>query len=253
MCHIIFDTECKYFLLIIVIYSNDLSRCRIFGTKSVTSCVDRYSVKFGTFESCNNVQIQRLAHSSRLFCSVKNRDLLNRIRNCIDKCLCTERSVQTYLYNADFLSCLHQVVDRLLDRIADRTHSDDHMLSVLCSIVVEQFVICSDLSVYFVHVVLNDSRKSIVIRVTSLSCLEEDIRVLCRTSLARMVRVQRVSTESVDRIHIYQIFQIFIVPCLDLLDLVGCTESVEEVDERKFSFQCSTVSNRCQVHNLLYT
>ena len=55
-----------------------------------------------------------------------------------------------------------------------------------------------------------------------------------------------------DGIHIYQIFQVFVIPCLDLLDLVGCTESVEEVNERKFSFQCCTVCNRCQVHNLLY-
>ena len=170
--------------------------------------------------------------------SVENRDLLNGIRDCIDERLCAERSVQTYFNNADFLACLHQVVDGLLDRIADRTHGNDHVLSVLCSVVVEQFVICSDLRINFVHVVLNDSRHCIVVRVACLSCLEEDIRVLSGTSLARMVRVQRVCTERIDGIHIYQIFQIFVIPCLNLLDLVGCTESVEEVNERKFSFQC---------------
>src|SRR5699024_4539726 len=62
---------------------------------------------------------------------------------------------------------------------------------------------------------------------------------------------QRVCAESVDGIHIYQIFQIIVIPCLDLLDLVGCTESVKEVDERKFPFQCRTVSDRCQIHYLL--
>ena len=201
-------------------YSNDLSRCRILGTKSVTSCVDRNRIEFCSLECCNNVKVQRLAKCSRLFCPVKNRDLLNRIRNCVDESLRAERSVQTYLNNADFLSCCKQIIDRLLDRVTHRTHSNDHVLCILCSIIVEQLVICTDLLIYFVHVVLNDSRKSIVIRVTCLSCLEEDIRVLSRTSLARMIRIQRMCTESVDRVHIYQIFEVFIIPCLDLLDLV---------------------------------
>ena len=89
------------------------------------------------------------------------------------------------------------------------------MLCVFCSVVVEQFVVCSDLCIYFVHVILNDSRKSIVVRVTCLSCLEEDIRVLSGTSLAWVVRVQCVCAELIDRIHIYQIFQIFVIPCLN--------------------------------------
>ena len=126
------------------------------------------------------------------------------------------------------------------------------MLSVCCSIVVEQFVIGSDFLVYFVHVLLYDCRKSIVVRVTCFSCLEEDIRVLCGSSLARMVRVQGMFTECIYCIHIYHVFQIFVIPCLDFLNLVGGTESVEEVDKWNFAFQCCTVCNRCQVHNLLY-
>src|SRR5699024_7147536 len=61
MCHIVLDTECEFLLLIIVIYSNDLSRSRILGTKSVASCIDRHCVEFGAFERCDNIQIQRLA------------------------------------------------------------------------------------------------------------------------------------------------------------------------------------------------
>src|SRR5699024_651546 len=154
--------------------------------------------------------------------------------------------------NADFLACCHQVIDGLFDGITYRTHSDDHMLCVCCSIVVEQFVICSDLLIDFVHVLLYDCRKRIVIRVTCLSCLEEDIRVLCRTSLARMIRVQCMFTELVHCIHINHIFQIFVIPCFDLLDLMRSTETVEEVNERNFSLDCCTVSNRSQVHNFLY-
>ena len=80
------------------------------------------------------------------------------------------------------------------------------MLSVSSSVVVEQLVICADLSVYFIHVLLYDCRKSIVVRVTCLSCLEEDIRVLSGTSLYRMVRVQSVLTECINGVHISHFF-----------------------------------------------
>ena len=126
------------------------------------------------------------------------------------------------------------------------------MVSISCSIVVEKLVICTDLSINLVHVLLNNCRKCIIIWVTCLSCLEEDIRVLSRTSLAWMVRVKSMITECLDSIHISHILQVFIIPCLDLLDLMRSTESIEEVDKRNFAFDCSKMCNRSQVHNFLY-
>ena len=118
--------------------------------------------------------------------------------------------------------------------------------------VVEQFVVCSDLSVNFVHVFLYDCRHSIVVWVTCFTSLEECIRVLSWSSFTWMVRVQCMCTEFLDCILIYEIFQIFVIPCFDLLDFVWCTETIEEVNERNFTFQCCTMCNRCQVHNFLY-
>ncbi len=83
-------------------------------------------------------------------------------------------------------------------------------------------------------------------------CLEEDVRVLCRTSLAGMIRIQRMLTERIDRIHIRHLFQIFIIPSFDLLDLMGSTETIEEINKRKASFNCRKMCNRRQVHNFLY-
>ena len=95
-----------------------------------------------------------------------------------------------------------RVIDGLLDGIVYGTHGNDHMLSVSCAVVVEQLVIGTDLSVHLIHVFLNDGRKSVVVRVAGLSCLEENIRVLGRTSLARMVRVQSMCAELIDGIQI---------------------------------------------------
>ena len=127
------------------------------------------------------------------------------------------------------------------------------MLRVFCSMVIEQLVVCTDLRVYFIHVLLNNSWHSVIVRVACFSCLEEYVRILCGPSFARMIWIQRMFTECVDRIQIYQIFQIFIIPCLNLLDLMGCTESIEKVDKWKASLDCRTVGNRRQVHDFLNT
>ena len=100
--------------------------------------------------------------------------------------------------------------------VLDRSHSDDDFLSILCSIIVKQFIICSNLSINFIHVLLNDCRHSIVVWVTCFSCLEEDIRVLSGTSLAWVIRIQSMFSEFINCVHIYQIFLIFIIPSLNL-------------------------------------
>ena len=178
VCHIIHDTDGEFCLLIIMVYGNDLRRCSIFGTKSVTSCKYRNIVKLRTFQSCNYIQVKGFAHCTRLFCSVKNSDLLYAVRNSSNQCFCTERSVKTYLYDTYFFACCHEVIDGFFNGIAYRTHSYDNLFSISCAIVVEELVVGTDLSIYFIHVFLYDSRHCIVEGVTCFTCLEEDIRVL---------------------------------------------------------------------------
>src|SRR5699024_540587 len=183
-----------------------------------------------TFQSSYYIQVQRLAKSARLFCSVQYGNLFYGLRNRVDQCLCAERSVETNLYHADFSSCCQQIIDGLLDGITYGTHSDDYVLCICCSVVIEQFIIRTDLFIYLIHVALYDGRKGIVIRITCFSCLEEDIRVLCGTSLTGMIGIQCVSAEFINRIHINQVFQILVIPGFDFLDLMGGTESVKEID-----------------------
>ena len=40
VCNIINDTDCEFFFCCVLVYCNDLCRCSIFGTKTVTSCED---------------------------------------------------------------------------------------------------------------------------------------------------------------------------------------------------------------------
>ena len=131
-----------------------------------------------------------------------------------------EGTVQANLYQTNLAALSEHPVNGLLDGVVYRTHGDDDVSSIRSAIVVEQLVVCANLLIDLVHVFLNNRRKCIVVRVASLSYLEEDIRVLSRTALTRVVRVQCILTECIDCIHIYHIFQIFIIPGLDLLNLV---------------------------------
>ena len=83
--YIIYDTDGEFLFFCIVIYSNDLCRCCIFGTQTVTSCEYRSCLEFCSLQGCYNVQIQRLAHSARFFCSVKYRNLLCSLRNRLNQ------------------------------------------------------------------------------------------------------------------------------------------------------------------------
>ena len=86
--NIIYDTQSEFLFCCVVVNSNDLCRCGILGTKTVTACEYRNSFELGAFQSGNNVQIQRLAHSARLFSSIQNSDLFNCLRDSIDQSGC---------------------------------------------------------------------------------------------------------------------------------------------------------------------
>ena len=144
------------------------------------------------------------------------------------------------------------MINSLFNGLVDGAHSDDDLLSIFCTIVVEQLVICAELSIDLVHVFLNNCGHSEISGVACLTGLEEQVRVLSTAHLTRMRRVQAVSAELSDRIVVDQLIEIVIVPDLDLLDLVGCAETIEEVDERQFALYCCAVSDGSQIHDFLY-
>ena len=118
--------------------------------------------------------------------------------------------------------------------ITDGTHCNDNLLSVLSSVVVEQLVISTDLSVYLVHVLLYDSRHSVIVRVALL--LLPGRRYPGSEQNLSDTDGSDSDTDLSDAwiaSNICHFFQIFVIPCLNLLDLMRSTETVEEVDERK--------------------
>ena len=250
---IVYDAEREALLVKVLKYSLDLCRVCILGTEAVTAGVDDNVLELGIEQCSDDIEVKRFAVSARLFCSVEDVDDLDSLRDSVDESFVGERTIQSDFDDTDLCSLfLTEVIDCLINCLADRAHSDDNGFSFRIAIVIEQAVVCADLGVYFVHVHLDDFRHLVISRVASFASLEEDIRVLSGASLARMIRIKGMITELLDCFMVYHLVEISVIPCTDLLDLVGCTETIEEVDERKAALDCCHMSNRCKIHNFLY-
>ena len=68
--NIIINTNCKFLFVCIVINSDNLSRSCVFGTKAITSACNLNRLKLRSLQCCNNIQVQRFAKRTWLFCPV---------------------------------------------------------------------------------------------------------------------------------------------------------------------------------------
>ena len=118
-----------------------------------------------------------------------------------------------------FAACVEEV-NSLLDSVANRTHSDDNTLCVLCSVVVKELVVSAKLLVNLVKVHLCCSNSVVVILVTSLSVLEEDVAVLRRAAKYGTLRIECSLTEVCNVLHIDKVAQVLVIPCFNLLYFV---------------------------------
>ena len=255
--HIVFDADGELFLgagrLHVAVNGNDLAGGGVLGTQAIAAGIHRYVAEFGILQRGAHIQIQRFAQGARLLGAVEHRNALHGFGQRGDQVFRREGAIQAHLDQADLVARGVHVVHRLLDGFAHGAHGDDDALGVAGTIVIEQLIVGADLRVDFVHVVFDDGRHRFVIAVGRLTRLEEDIGVLRRAALHRMLRVQRVFAEPLHGVPIDHIGQVVVVPHFNFLYLMGGAEAVEEMQERHPALQGGQVRYRAQIHNLLYT
>ena len=255
VCNVINDTQCEvvfgFIQRQVCIYCQELCRCNVFGTQTVTAAY--YNGSFFSFEHCcTYVHVQRFALRTGFFCSIQNSDLLSCFRDYFQQFCGNERSEQVNFNQTNFFAFCCQVVDCFFDCFTSGTHSNDYSVSIGSTVVVEQTVISACDSGDFAHVFFYYCGQSFIEFVCCFTALEVDIGVLSCTSDYGMFRVQRISLECVYCIHVDDLSQFFVVHAFDLLDFVRCTETIEEVQERNTAFDCGQMSYASQVHNFLY-
>ena len=226
-------------------------RGRVLRAEAVTAADDLDVGLAGLIEGGDDVLVKGLADGAGLLGAVHDGDLLDGLGDHVDEALDGERAEQADLDEADLLAVGVQVVDDLLEDVAEGAHADDDTVGVGGAVVVEQAVIGAELLVDLAHILLDDGGQLVIGLVAGLAVLEEDVAVLVGAASVRVLRVQGVVTERLDGIHVAHVLEVLVVPNGDLLDLVRGAEAVEEVEERDLALDGGEVGHRREVHDLL--
>ena len=223
----------------------------VLGAQAVATAHDGEVAHAGLVEGGDDVLVQGLADGAGLLGAVEDGDLLDALGERLDEVLDGPGTVQTDLDQADLLAVRVEVVDGLLEGVAEGAHADHDAVGVLGAVVVEEVVAGAELLVDLVHVGLDDGGKRVIGGVAGLAVLEEDVAVLVRAADVRVLGVQGVVAEGLDRVHVEHVLEVLEVPGGDLLDLVRGAEAVEEVDEGRLALDGGEVGDGGEVHDLL--
>ena len=89
-----------------------------------------------------------------------------------------ERTIKTYLEEADFLAVFAEFINRFLDSTGNGAHSNDDVFSIGSAVVIEEVVRTAGQFADLIHVVLNDVRQALVPDIVCFAGLEEHIRLV---------------------------------------------------------------------------
>ena len=223
----------------------------VLGAEAVTAADDGDLGLAGLIEGADDVLVEGLADGAGLLGAVEHGDLLDGGGQGGHEVLDGPRAVQADLHEADLLAVGVEVVDDLLEGVAEGAHADDHAVGVIGAVVVEEVIARAELLVDLVHVGLDHGGKRVVGLVAGLAVLEEDVAVLVGAAGVRVLRVEGVVAERLDGVHVEHVLEVVEVPDRDLLDLVRGAEAVEEVQERHLALDGREVGHRREVHDLL--
>ena len=235
----------------VVEYRDNLCWSDIGRTETIAASNDERTV-LHVVECALHVEIQRLALSSRLLCTVENGNALAALWHGSEEVLNRERTIEVNAHHTHLLALLEQVVDSLAGSLSGRTHEDDDVLCVLSSVVVEEVILATGDFRNLAEVVLNHFGHLVVVLVASLAVCEECLRILGSTASNRTLRSKSAVAEGLDVCGVNQRTDVLLIHNLNLVVLMRSAETVEEVNERNPCLQGSQMRYGCKVHNLLH-
>lgn len=172
----------------------DLVRRRVLTAEAEAAADDR-RMHVGVVERCLDIEVERLAEGARFLRVVEDGDFLDRLRQELEEVLDGERTVEVDVQETDLLPLRIEVVDRLLDRLADGAHRDDDAVGILGAVVVKEMMLAARDLRDVGHGLFNELRQRIVEAVGRFTRLEVDVRVRRGAAQDRMVRIERAAAE----------------------------------------------------------
>ncbi len=199
----------------------------------------------------DRVEEERLAKRARLLRAVEDGDVTDRRRQRLDERLRGKRSVQPHLQDPDALSASVQPGDRLADRLAARSHHDEHALGLRVPGVLDDAHAAAGALGELCHRVLDDVSHAGVEGVHRLTRLEVDVRVLRGSPDERPLRRECPAAMASHELLGHERAQVVVGQELDRVQLVRGSEPVEEVQERHARPQRRGLCDQRQVVGLL--
>ncbi len=156
-----------------------------------------------------------------------------------------------YRNQAHFFAFLHQIVDDFLGGFGNGTHRNNDTFSTGCAVIGEGFVFTSGQLGDFLHIISNDIRHYLIIRIECFPVLEEMVGVFGHTAHNGLVRIHGTGPESSQGFLVNQRRQIFGFEHFDFLYFVRGAETIEKIHKRHPAFDGSQVGNSRQIHYFL--
>ena len=198
-----------------------------------------------------DVEVERIVGAG-LLRAVENGDALDRGGDRLDEVLHGERTVEMHLEETDLLAFLDEGVDRLVERVAAGTHSDDDILGISGADVVVELVRAARELLEHIHVLLDDRRSGLVVLVAGLTALEVNVGVLGGTAHRGMLRIEGAAAEIGDVVVVDHLADHVVADLIDLLHFVGGAEAVEEVEERNLRLERCGVGDHRHIVGFLH-
>ena len=203
----------------VVVYSDDLSRCSIGRTETITTTNDQWFVLY-VIESALHIEVQWLTLCTWFLSTIEYSDTLNSLWNSCKQVLNREWTIEVYSYHTNLLALRHEVIDSLTSSFSCRTHQDNDVLSILSTIVIEEVMLTTSDLCELIEIVFNNLWYVLICRVTCLTVCEEGLWVLCSTTYYWAFWCHCTITEALNILFINQWTDVFLVKTLNLMILV---------------------------------
>ena len=223
----------------------------VFGAKTVATADNLDAGTIANSDGACNIQVQRLTGSTGLLGAVENSNALYALGQLCEEVLCGEGAVKADGENTNLVADGVEVINGLFCGAADRTHSNDDILCIGCTVVIKRLVVGAALGIDLIHSLFNNIYHALIVEVACFSVLEEDFGRFGRTAAERVSRIVCVCAEALNSVPIHHFLQIIVIPGFNFLDFVAGAETVKEVHDRQAALNSGKVGNCGQVHNFL--
>ena len=220
----------------VVKYRDDVAWSDVCRTQSVASTNDEWFV-FYIIECTLYIQVQWFTFCTRLFCAVKHSNSLYCLRNSSQQVLYREWTIQVYRNHSHFLAFFHLVVNHLASSFASRSHQNDDVLCILCTIIREDMIFTSCQIRDLFQVAFNYIWNIVIMLVTCFTMCKEGLWVFSGTTCYRAFGCQCTITETLNVVVVNHVFDSLFINHFNFMIFMRGTETIKEIDEWNACFQ----------------